>query len=95
MLTQGRRQVRDDSPLRPWMNKDAAERLRDRVQREGRLYGIQAVVQPGCRLGFVVVTTWDGVSEEMASGAEWGRYFASVKQCLSLSSHAERGDTYE
>jgi hypothetical protein len=95
MLAQGRRHVPHDSQLRTWMNKDAAERLLSRIQREGRLYGIQAVVRPGSRQGFVVVTTWDGVSEEMASGAEWGRYFASVKECLSLSSLSERGDTYE
>lgn len=63
-----------------WMNRGEAEDLSARILREGRLYGIQARVVPGEQEGTcVVVTTWNGVEEEMCNVAEWVRYFAETR----------------
>ncbi len=70
--------------LNTWMNQAAAEQLRHRIVQEGRSFGIKAVVRPGTKQGYVVVTTWDGVDEEMSNEAEWMRYFAEVQECLSM-----------
>jgi len=72
------------SQLNTWMNQEAAEQLRHRIVQEGRSFGVKAVVRPGTKQGYVVVTTWDGVNEEMGNEAEWVRYFAEVQECLSM-----------
>ncbi len=71
------------SRLRTWMNEEEAVSLRARILRAGRPYGIGAEVAPGEQDGvFVVVTTWNGVEEEMCNEAEWIRYFTETRDLV-------------
>ncbi len=71
------------SRLRTWMDQGGAERLRDRIVREGRDYQIQARVVPGSRQGtFAVVITWGGCDVDILNEADWEQYFNDTKDLV-------------
>jgi hypothetical protein len=67
-----------------WMDAVQAERLRDRILREGEVYRLCAVVRPGQGERCTVIVTWPGHPGEIEiiNEEDWIGYFRDVKECL-------------
>jgi hypothetical protein len=74
--------VREHSHLATSMSREEAERLCERILREGEPYGIQAIVQPGTEQGWAVVSIWEGIPVEQQNESAWISYFAACRSCL-------------
>ncbi len=72
------------SCLGSWMDYEQAERLQDRILREGAMYCLRAEVRPGQGERCTVVVTWPGRPGEIEiiNEEDWIDYFREVKECF-------------